>query len=187
MVPSCRQCERGGNDCYKKMRGPGCLRCAEWKIKCSAVEEQRKKKETEVEKEKTVKVKRPRKVEGSESGEGEKIGVLKRIAEALEGIMAGQQELIEAVGEATEEQRGIRLAMEVWMRRQEEKERRQEKGKGKEKKRSWMRKKQTKKKMEKKTGKETRIWKMGMGEKMKIIGWRTEMGLQPPPLSKNIM
>ena len=133
MVPSCRQCEWGGKDCYKKTRAPGCLRCVERKIKCSVVEEQRKKKETEVEKEKTVKVKRPRKVEGSESGEGEKLGVLKRIAEALEGIMAGQQELIEAVGEAMEEQQGIRLAMEVWMRRQEEKERRWEKGKGKEK------------------------------------------------------
>ena len=133
MVPSCRQCEQGGNDCYKKTRRPGCLRCTEQKIKCSAVEEQRKKKEMEVEKEKMVKVKRPRKVEGSENGEGEKIGVLKRIVEALEGIMAGQQELIEAVGEVTEEQQGIRLAMEVWMRRQEKKERKREKGKGKEK------------------------------------------------------
>ena len=133
MVPSCRQCERGGNDCYKKTRGPGCLRCAEWKIKCSVVEEQQKKKEMEVEKEKTVKVKRPRKVEGSENREGEKIGVLKRIAEALEGLMAGQQELIEAVREVTEEQWGIRLAMEVWMRRQEEKEWKWEKGKSKEK------------------------------------------------------
>ena len=80
-----------------------------------------------------VKVKRPRKVEGFENGEGEKIGVLKRITEALEGIMAGQQELIEAVGEVMEEQWGIRLAMEVWMRRQEAKEWKQEKGKGKEK------------------------------------------------------
>ena len=133
MVPSCHQCKQGGNNCYKKMCRPGCLRCVEREIKCSAVEEQQKKKETEVEKEKMVKVKRPRKVEGSESGEGEKIGVLKRITEALEGIMVGQQELIEAVGEAMEEQQGIRLAMEVWMRRQEEKERKQEKGKGKEK------------------------------------------------------
>ena len=97
------------------------------------VEEQWKQKETEVAKEKTVKVKRPRKVEGSENGEGEKIGVLKRITEALEGIMAGQQELIEAVGEVMEEQQGIRLAMEVWMRRQEEKEWKWEKVKGKEK------------------------------------------------------
>ena len=72
MVPSCHQCEWGGNDCYKKMCRPGCLRCAERKIKCSGVEEQRKKKEMEVEKEKMVKVKRPRKVEGLESGEGGK-------------------------------------------------------------------------------------------------------------------
>ena len=105
----------------------------EQKIKCSAVEEQWKKKETEGEKEKTVKVKRPRKVEGSENREGDKIGVLKRIAEVLEGIMVGQQELIEVVGEVSEEQRGMRLAMEVWMRRQEEKEQKWEKGKGKEK------------------------------------------------------
>ena len=133
MVPSCHQCEQGGNDCYKKMHGPGCLRCAEQKIKCSTVEEQRKKKEMEVEKEKTVKVKRPRKVEGSENREGEKIGVLKRIVEALEGIMVGQQELIETVREVLEEQWGMRLAMEVWMRRQEEKEQKWEKGKGKEK------------------------------------------------------
>ena len=103
MIPSCRQCEQGGNECYKKTHRPSCLRCVEWKIKCSAVEEQRKKKETEVEKEKMVKVKRPRQVEGSENGEGEKIGVLKRITEALEGIMARQQELIEAVGEVMEE------------------------------------------------------------------------------------
>ena len=94
------------------------------------MEEQRKKKEMEGEKEKTVKVKRPRKVEGLENGEGEKIGVLKRIVEVLEGIMVGQQELIEAVGEVSEEQWGMRLAMEVWMRRQEEKKRKWEKGKG---------------------------------------------------------
>ena len=90
MVPSCHQCKRGGNDCYKKTRGPGCLRCMEQKIKCSTVEDQWKKKEMEIEKEKMVEVKRLRKVEGLESGAGEKIGVLKRIAEALEGIMAGQ-------------------------------------------------------------------------------------------------
>ena len=88
MIPSCHQCKWGGNECYKKTHGPGCLRCMEWKIKCSTVEEQRRKKEMEGEKEKTVKVKRLRKVEGLENGEGEKIGVLKRIVEALEGIMA---------------------------------------------------------------------------------------------------
>ena len=133
MVPSCRQCERSGVPCMKKTRGPGCQRCTDRKVKCSTVEEKRKKKETEAEKEKTVKVKRPRRVEGLENGEAEKIGVLRRIAEALEGMLAGQQELIEAVGEMVEEQRGIRLAMEVRMRREEERERKLEKGKEKEK------------------------------------------------------
>ena len=92
-------------------------------------------KEMEVEKEKTVKVKRPRRVEGSENGEAEKMGVLKRKVEALEGVLAGQQELIEVVGEMVEEQRGIRLVMEARMRREQEKEKRSEmeKGKGKEK------------------------------------------------------
>ena len=89
----------------KKTRRPGCKRCAGCKVRCSTVEEQRKRKETEIEKEKTIRVKRPRTVEGSENGEGEKIGVLKRIAEVLEGMLAGQQELIEAVGELVEEQR----------------------------------------------------------------------------------
>ena len=135
MVPACRQCEQNRVPCLKKTCGPGCQRCARCKVKCSMVEEQRKKKETEVEREKMVKVKRTRRVEGSENREGEKIRVLKRIAEALKGMLAGQQELIEAVRELTEEQQGIRLAMEVRMRRKEERERKseKEKGKGKEK------------------------------------------------------
>ena len=70
------------------MRGPSCKRCTRHKVRCSAVEEQRKRKETKIEKEKTIRVKRPRRVEESENGEGEKIGVLKRIAEALEGMLA---------------------------------------------------------------------------------------------------
>ena len=77
-------------------------------------------------------MKRLRRVEGSENREGEKLGVLTRIAEALEGMLAGQQELIEAVGELAEEQQGIRLGVEVWLRRDEERERRWENGKGKE-------------------------------------------------------
>ena len=75
------------------------------------MEEQRKK-EMEVEREKAIKVKRLRRVEGLEN-----------------------RELIEAVGELAEEQWGIRLAMEVRMRRKEERERKseKEKEKGKEK------------------------------------------------------
>ena len=83
------------------------------------------------EKEKTIKVRRLKKIEGLENREEEKIGVLRRIAEALEGMLAGQQQLIEAVGELVEEQQGIRLGMEVWMRRDEERERKWENGKGK--------------------------------------------------------
>ena len=133
MVPPCHECEWSGVECLKKTHGPSCKRCTGCKVRCSVVEEQRNRKETEIEKEKTIRVKRLRRVEGSENGEGEKIGVLKRIAEALEGMLAGQQELIEAVRELAEEQRGIRLGMEVWMRRDEERERKQENGKGKEK------------------------------------------------------
>ena len=47
-----------------------------------------------------------------------------------------------------------------------------------------MQRRQMKKKTEKKMGKEIKTWRMGIGEKMRTIGWRTEMGLQPPPLSK---
>ena len=49
-------------------------------------------KEMEKEKEKMIKVRRPKKIENSENGEEEKIEVLKRIAEALEGMLAGQQD-----------------------------------------------------------------------------------------------
>ena len=48
-----------------------------------------------------------------------------------------------------------------------------------------MQRRQTKKKTEKKMGKEIKIWRMGMEQKMKIIGWRMEMGVRPPPLHKN--
>ena len=132
MVPPCHECEQSGVECLKKMHGPGCKRCAGRKVRCSAVEEQRKSKEMEIEKERTIRVKRLRRVEESENGEGEKLRVLKRIAEALEGMLAGQQELIEGVRELVEEQRGIRLGMEVWMRRDEEREGKRENGKGKE-------------------------------------------------------
>ena len=94
MVPACCQCKWNRVSCLKKTCGPGCQRCAGHKVKCSAVDEQRKKKEMEIEKEKMVKVKRLRRVEGSENGDGEKMEVLKRIAEALEGMLAGQQEII---------------------------------------------------------------------------------------------
>ena len=40
-----------------------------------------------------------------------------------------------------------------------------------------MQRRQMKKKTEKKTGKEIRIWRMGMEERMRIKGWRTEMGV----------
>ena len=46
MVPPCCQCEWNRVDCLKKMCGPHCQRCTGCKVKCSAVEEQRKKKET---------------------------------------------------------------------------------------------------------------------------------------------
>ena len=36
-------------------------------------------------------------------------------AEALEGMLAGQQEIIERLGDIAEEQQGIQLEMEVWM------------------------------------------------------------------------
>ena len=95
--------------------------------------------------------------------------------------------MIEAVREVTEEQQGIRLAMEVWMRRQEEKERKWEKGKGKEKEKELNVEKTDEEKTEKKTGKEEiKIWRMGMEEKMRIKGWRTEMGVRPPPLHKKL-
>src|ERR1700761_5257535 len=138
MVPPCRECERSGVVCMKKTRGPGCQRCAGRKIRCSTVEEQRKKKkgtegekETEKEKEKVIRVRRPKKKEDLENGEEGKMGVLRRIAEALEGMLAGQQEMIDRLGEIAEEQQGIRLGMEVWMRRDEERERKRENGKGK--------------------------------------------------------
>ena len=71
MVPPCHECEQSGVECLKKTCGPGCKRCTGHKVRCSAVEEERKRKETEIEKEKTIRVKRPRRVEESENGEGE--------------------------------------------------------------------------------------------------------------------
>ena len=42
MVLPCRECEQNGVPCLKKTRGPGCQRCAGRKVRCSAVEEQRR-------------------------------------------------------------------------------------------------------------------------------------------------
>ena len=145
IMPPCHQCEGAGATCYRKTHGPGCWRCSQWKIGCSMVEaKKRKGKETEV-----IKVKQSGKENRVETGETDRrteameamVTEMRRIADEVEALVAGQQEIIAGIDRVVEEQRLLGFGVEVLWRKIEEgmgekskgKEKKTEKGKGKEK------------------------------------------------------
>lgn len=99
--PACSQCTVANVVCYGKTRGPGCWRCYKRKVGCSAAGGNRKRRVEVV-------------VLGTEKESEKGMGGLERMAKAVEKLTEVMEELVE-------EQRGIRIAMEVWMRREEEK------------------------------------------------------------------
>ena len=89
--------------CYGKTWGPGCWRCHKCDVECSAVEQKRKKQ----------KGKGKGKVEGT-----------------ADGAECEQDRMMEMMERLTEAVKRIEYRMDMWMRRQEEKEK-AERGKGK--------------------------------------------------------
>ena len=109
----CEACSTAKAVCWNKSRGLGCLRCYERKISCGVARARQKKAVVEV----------PRRDKGKQRAEPRE-ETTGHLAEVLERIVEGIWELVE-------EQRGLRMAVEVWMRKEEEKEKEQEeKGSG---------------------------------------------------------
>ena len=113
--PLCNQCVAAQADCLDKTRGPGCWQCYKRKIACSAAGAGRKWKETEEKKEKGTKGKGKEKEQRTERETEQTTEGSAWNAERVERLLAALEELVE-------EQRSMRMGMEVWMRKEEEKE-----------------------------------------------------------------
>jgi hypothetical protein len=104
--PPCTSCVGSRTICYAKTRGPGCWRCFKRKQKCSLAGKRAEEGE-----------------EGEEMVGGIDVNGWNLMAEAM-------NRMSDAVEELVEEQRSIRLAVEVWLQRDEEDRKRRKTGEG---------------------------------------------------------
>ncbi|KAF8800696.1 hypothetical protein BYT27DRAFT_7262704 [Phlegmacium glaucopus] len=110
--PACAQCTGTGTICHRKMRGPGCWRCYQLKKCCSIVGGKKRMMVVEMPAEKVGN-------KGKGKAKKKEMDGMERLTEGLEMIGDILRKLVET-------QEGIRMAMEVRMRREEKREEKQE-------------------------------------------------------------
>ncbi|KAF8815697.1 hypothetical protein BYT27DRAFT_7248882 [Phlegmacium glaucopus] len=115
--PACAQCTGAGTMCHRKTQGPRCWRCYQLKKGCSLVGGKKR----------MVTVEMPaERVRGKGKGKGKAKEVVELETDGMERLVDGLEVIVGWLKKLVETQEGIRLVMEVWMRRELEKERRKE-------------------------------------------------------------